>query len=54
LNADDDTQGQDDWPTLLRSTARDNPAQFTVNFGMGGGGLTIATVTESGPMKMAA
>jgi hypothetical protein len=40
--------------TAVRSTARGNPAQFTVNFGMGGGGLTIASVTESGPMKMAA
>ena len=39
------------------STARGNPAQFTVNFGTGGPGLTIASVTEgsaSGPLKMAA
>ncbi|MBI2756718.1 MAG: hypothetical protein K2Q09_10340 [Phycisphaerales bacterium] len=43
--------------TAVRSTARGNPAQFTVNFGIGGGGLvgvTSARVTESGPMKVAA
>jgi len=40
--------------TAVRSTARGNPAQFTVNFGIGGPGLTIASVTEGGPMKMAA
>lgn len=42
--------------TAVRSTARGNPAQFTVNFGMGGGGLTIASVTSegAGEVKMAA
>ncbi len=48
--------------TAARSTARGNPAQFTVNFGIGGGGggFTIASVTEgavvspSAGMKMAA
>lgn len=48
--------------TAVRSTARGNPAQFIVNFGIGGGGaglvgVTIAGVTEGGaggPMKMAA
>ncbi|MGE0295017.1 MAG: hypothetical protein AB7P97_21935 [Hyphomonadaceae bacterium] len=40
--------------TAVRSTARGNPAQFTVNFGIGGPGLTIASVVEGGPMKMAA
>jgi len=40
--------------TAVRSTARGNPAQFTVNFGIGGPGLTIASVTEGRPMKMAA
>jgi hypothetical protein len=40
--------------TAIRSTARGNPAQFTVNFGIGGPGLTIASITEGGPMKMAA
>lgn len=38
--------------TAVRSTARGNPAQFIVNFGMGGGGLTIASVSPE--MKMAA
>jgi hypothetical protein len=40
--------------TAVRSTSRGNPAQFTVNFGIGGPGLTIASVVEGGPMKMAA
>jgi len=41
--------------TAVRSTARGNPAQFTVIFGMGGGGFTIASITsESAPMKIAA
>jgi hypothetical protein len=40
--------------TAVRSTARGNPAQFTVNFGIGGPGLTIASVVESGPVKLAA
>lgn len=42
--------------TAVRSTARGNPAQFTVNFGIGGGGagLTIGSVTEGGPVKLAA
>jgi len=40
--------------TAVRSTARGNPAQFTVNFGIGGPGLTIASIAESGPMKVAA
>lgn len=40
--------------TAVRSTSRGNPAQFTVNFGIGGPGLTIASITEGGPMKMAA
>lgn len=42
--------------TAVRSTARGNPAQFTVNFGMGGGGLAFATITGEGGanVKMAA
>ncbi len=41
--------------TAVRSTARGNPAQFTVNFGIGGGGFAITSVTtESSPVKMAA
>lgn len=43
--------------TAVRSTQRGNPAQFVVNFGMGGGRLTVASITEGGaggPMKMAA
>ena len=43
--------------TAVRSTSRGNPAQFIVNFGFGGPGLagvTIASITEGGPMKMAA
>jgi len=43
--------------TAIRSTQRGNPGQFTVSFGVGGPGLTIASVTEGGaggPMKMAA
>jgi hypothetical protein len=41
--------------TAVRSTQRGNPAQFTVNFGVGGTGLTIESVTtESGPVKLAA
>lgn len=47
--------------TAVRSTARGNPAQFVVNFGTGGGGLTVASVTSApdsgsggGEIKMAA
>ncbi|HMN39950.1 MAG TPA: hypothetical protein PKE29_03835 [Phycisphaerales bacterium] len=43
--------------TAIRSTRRGVPAQFNVNFGMGGDGLMVATVTEataSPSMKMAA
>jgi hypothetical protein len=40
--------------TAVRSTSRGNPAQFTVNFGIGGPGLTIASVVEGGPVKLAA
>ncbi len=42
--------------TAVRSTARGNPAQFIVNFGMGGGGLTITSISgaSGGEMKMAA
>jgi hypothetical protein len=40
--------------TAVRSTQRGNSAQFTVNFGVGGPGLTIASVVEGGPVKMAA
>lgn len=40
--------------TAVRSTARGDAAQFTVNFGTGGGGLAFATVTEGAGMKMAA
>ena len=43
--------------TATRSTRRGTPAQFNVNFGIGGDGLTFATVTaegENAPMKMAA
>lgn len=41
--------------TAIRSTQRGNPGQFTVSFGVGGPGLTIASVVEgSGNMKMAA
>jgi hypothetical protein len=37
--------------TAIRSTTRGNPAQFTVHFGVGGGGLTVESVE---PMKLAA
>lgn len=44
--------------TAVRSTQRGNPAQFTVNFGVGGPGLTIESVTTEsgagGPVKLAA
>lgn len=41
--------------TAIRSTQRGNPGQFTVSFGVGGPGLTIASVVEgTGTMKMAA
>jgi hypothetical protein len=46
--------------TAVRSTSRGNPAQFIVNFGMGGGGLTVASVgvstpdSSGGDIKMAA
>ncbi|MFZ2875058.1 MAG: hypothetical protein WAZ94_11325 [Phycisphaerales bacterium] len=44
--------------TAVRSTARGNPAQFTVNFGIGGGGgFAITSVTEgtvASPVKLAA
>lgn len=43
--------------TAVRSTARGNPAQFTVHFGMGGGGLTIASISnesDGASVKMAA
>lgn len=41
--------------TVIRNTQRDNPGQFTVSFGVGGPGRTIASVVEgSGTMKMAA
>ena len=40
--------------TAVRSTSRGNPAQFTVNFGTMGPGLTIESVTQGGPVKMAA
>jgi hypothetical protein len=39
--------------TAVRSTSRGNPAQFTVTFGSGGGGLTISTL-EGESVKMAA
>jgi hypothetical protein len=44
--------------TATRSTLRGNPAQFNVNFGIGGGGMFIASTSEgngpSGEMKLAA
>jgi hypothetical protein len=46
--------------TAVRSTARGNPAQYTVNFGTGGGGgLAIASITQDevefdGGLKQAA
>jgi hypothetical protein len=43
--------------TAVRSTSRGNPAQFTVNFGVGGGGgFAVTSVTEETPVgvKMAA
>lgn len=42
--------------TAVRSTSRGNPAQFIVNFGVGGGGLTIASITPDAgaPVKLAA
>lgn len=40
--------------TAVRSTRRGNPAQFNVNFGVGGDGQVFATVTPAGPVKMAA
>ncbi len=41
--------------TAVRSTSRGNPAQFTVNFGIGGGGgFVIASVNEPGTGRLAA
>lgn len=42
--------------TAVRSTQRGDPAQFNVNFGVGGGGGLFITSTSEGtsPMKMAA
>ena len=41
--------------TAVRSTQRGAPAQFTVTFGVGGGGgLAIASVTEMAPVRLAA
>jgi len=43
--------------TAVRSTSRGNPSQFTVSFGSGGPGaigMTITSVTEDGPVKLAA
>lgn len=41
--------------TAVRSTQRGSAAQFTVNFGVGGGGgLTIASVSDASQVKMAA
>lgn len=42
--------------TAVRSTKRGNPAQFNVNFGVGGDGAVFATVQNVAPqpMKMAA
>lgn len=46
--------------TAVRSTARGNPAQFVVNFGVGGGGLTVSSIStpaadgDEGQIKMAA
>ena len=44
--------------TAVRSTSRGNPAQFTVNFGVGGGGggrgFAVTNVTEPQPVRMAA
>jgi hypothetical protein len=43
--------------TAIRSTQRGNPAQFTVNFGVGGAGgagFAITSVSEGGVVKMAA
>jgi hypothetical protein len=41
--------------TAVRSTARGNPAQFVVNFGVGGGGFAVTSVTPVGAgVKMAA
>lgn len=43
--------------TAVRSTARGNPAQFTVNFGIGGDGAAFARMEQpmnATPMKMAA
>jgi hypothetical protein len=43
--------------TAIRSTKRGLPGQFNVNFGVGGGGMFIASTSETheaGPMKMAA
>ena len=41
--------------TAVRSTKRGNPAQFNVNFGVGGDGMLFAQVSEhAGAMKMAA
>lgn len=33
--------------TAVRSTVRGNPAQFNVNFGVGGDGVTFATITPN-------
>ena len=34
--------------TAVRSTARGNPARFTVNFGVGGDGQQVASMASSG------
>jgi hypothetical protein len=40
--------------TGVRSTVRGNPAQFIVTFGVGGPGVTVTSVTEDAPVKLAA
>lgn len=40
--------------TGVRSTTRGVTAQFTVNFGVGGGGLSITSITEDAPARLAA
>ncbi len=46
--------------TAVRSTQRGEPASFNVTFGVGGGGIAVATITETagvaatGPTKLAA
>jgi hypothetical protein len=40
--------------TAVRSTSRGNPAQFLVNFGMAGQSITVASISDTDAVKIAA